>query len=198
MTEEFAKFPKIARLSREVIITEKIDGTNAQIFISDEEFLVGSRKRWITPETDNFGFARWAYEHEDELRELGPGHHFGEWWGQGIQRGYGLDERRFSMFNVVRWCKHDAEPQVVPTDDPRVLKYQQPLPACVSLVPVLYRGEFDMGKVDESLDILEAYGSVAAPGFMKPEGIVLFHTAANVCFKKTIGDDGAKSRKDAQ
>jgi hypothetical protein len=28
---EFAGFPKIARLSRECVITEKIDGTNAQI-----------------------------------------------------------------------------------------------------------------------------------------------------------------------
>jgi hypothetical protein len=27
---EFVEFPKIARLSREMIITEKIDGTNAQ------------------------------------------------------------------------------------------------------------------------------------------------------------------------
>jgi hypothetical protein len=31
---EFTEFPKMARLSRDVIITEKIDGTNAQVFIS--------------------------------------------------------------------------------------------------------------------------------------------------------------------
>lgn len=29
----FVPFPKIGRLSREIVITEKIDGTNAQVFI---------------------------------------------------------------------------------------------------------------------------------------------------------------------
>ena len=38
---EFIKFEKIARLNREIIITEKIDGTNAQICITEDgEFLV--------------------------------------------------------------------------------------------------------------------------------------------------------------
>ena len=41
---EFNSFGKIARWSRRVIITEKIDGTNASIFIGEDgEFLVGSR-----------------------------------------------------------------------------------------------------------------------------------------------------------
>lgn len=31
--EAFAEFPKIARLSRECVITEKIDGTNAQVVV---------------------------------------------------------------------------------------------------------------------------------------------------------------------
>src|SRR3990167_9351566 len=101
---EFRPFSKIARLSREIVITEKIDGTNGVIAIGDDgEFAVGSRSRWITPDADNFGFAKWAYTHEAELRELGAGFHYGEWWGQGIQRGYGLKEKRFSLFNVKRW-----------------------------------------------------------------------------------------------
>ena len=33
MATEFMGFPKIARYSREVIVTEKIDGTNACIYI---------------------------------------------------------------------------------------------------------------------------------------------------------------------
>jgi len=46
----FVGFPKMARLSREIVITEKLDGTNAQICIGRHgEFLVGSRTRWITP-----------------------------------------------------------------------------------------------------------------------------------------------------
>ena len=103
---EFRPFPKIPRLSREIIITEKIDGTNASITITEDgQFLTGSRNRWITPEDDNFGFSAWAHANKDVLMGLGVGTHFGEWWGHGIQRGYGLPKgrRRFSLFNVGRW-----------------------------------------------------------------------------------------------
>ena len=31
----FTEFPKMARFARECIITEKIDGTNAQVFIAE-------------------------------------------------------------------------------------------------------------------------------------------------------------------
>ena len=79
---EFKGFPKMARLSREIIVTEKIDGTNAQVFITDDgDVMAGSRTRWIYPGDDNFGFAAWVQEHRDELLTLGPGQHFGEWWG---------------------------------------------------------------------------------------------------------------------
>src|SRR5271167_2513944 len=116
---EFQEFPKMARLSRDAIVTEKIDGTNAAIVVahglSDQLppnaiALIGSmhiyaqsRSRFITPEDDNFGFARWVKEHAEELAALGTGCHFGEWFGAGIQRGYGLAEKHFALFNVSRW-----------------------------------------------------------------------------------------------
>lgn len=47
----FAAFPSIARLCRDMIVTEKIDGTNAQVHITEDgQVLAGSRSRWITPE----------------------------------------------------------------------------------------------------------------------------------------------------
>src|SRR3990167_7104922 len=159
VTVPFVGLPEITRLSRDMIVTEKIDGTNAQIHVTEDgQVLAGSRSRWITPEDDNFGFARWVKGHETELRDgLGAGTHFGEWWGSGIQRGYGLrnGEKRFSLFNVSRW-----------TDDVR--------PTCCSVVPVLLRWTFDISKVDQELAQLAASGSRAAPGFMKPEGVVVF------------------------
>lgn len=187
---EFTEFPKMARLSREVIVTEKIDGTNAQVFISqDGQIMAGSRTRWITPQDDNFGFAAWVEAHRDELLTLGPGRHFGEWWGQGVQRNYDLTEKRFSLFNVQRWALHGTEPQRIATADPRIEKWQGVLPECCGLVPVLYRGLFDTTAVDRAIETLRLTGSAAAPGFMKPEGVVVFHTAGNVGFKKTLVKD---------
>jgi hypothetical protein len=192
MNPEFSEFPKMARLSRECIITEKIDGTNAQIYITEDGgFYTGSRTRWITPENDNFGFSAWAHAHKEELMKLGPGRHFGEWWGSGIQRNYGLTngERRFSLFNVQRWCLHDQEPELIKTNDPRIVKYQEKLPECVGLVPVLYRGLFLTGVCDAAIKDLRNDGSKVVENFMNPEGIVCFHTAANVGFKKTLEKD---------
>ena len=151
---EFESFQKIPRLKRQCVITEKIDGTNAQIAITEDgKMFVGSRNKWITPEDDNYGFARWAREHEEELLTLGVGRHYGEWWGKGIQRRYGLEEKRFSLFNVHRWTEG--------------------LPSCCSLVPVLYQGDYDTSIIDNVMESLAASGSLASPGFMNPEGIVV-------------------------
>ena len=61
----FQAFPSIPRLFRECMITEKLDGTNRVVWISDDgaEIRAGSRSRWITQDEDNFGFARWVEEH---------------------------------------------------------------------------------------------------------------------------------------
>jgi len=170
---DFFEFPKMGRYSREVIVTEKIDGTNAQILITESgEFFTGSRTRWITPDNDNYGFSKWAYEHKEDLMTLGIGRHFGEWWGSGIQRGYNLTkgEKRFALFNVSRW------------EDDR--------PTCCHVVPTLWRGNFDDFNASEVMQRLKTEGSIASPGFMNPEGIVIFHTKANVGFKKTFEKDG--------
>lgn len=185
MSAEFVEFPKMPRLSREVVVTEKIDGTNAQVHVVTLDgypavgavwqrdglaIYAGSRTRWITPEQDNFGFAAWVRDNGDELAKLGPGSHFGEWWGAGIQRRYGLAEKRFSLFNVDRWGVER--------------------PACCYVVPVLYRGLFDTFEIDTALERLVFQGSVAAPGFMQPEGVVVYHMAGRIGFKKTIDQDG--------
>lgn len=167
---EFIGFPKIPRYSRDVIVTEKIDGTNAQIYIGEDgTFLAGSRNRWLTPVNDNYGFAKWAHENKEELLKLGPGRHFGEWWGQGIQRGYGLSEKRFSLFNVSRW--------------------ETERPSCCHVVPVLFCDNFDNLNINYIINNLKENGSIASPGFMNPEGIVIYHIAGNLFFKKTIEND---------
>lgn len=175
---DFITFDKIPRLSRECVISEKIDGTNGQILITVEgKLYAGSRNRWIlTPdsgiEDDNSGFGKWVLEHKDELiAGLGIGRHFGEWWGSGIQRRYGLKEKRFSLFNTSIWSDDAVRPK------------------CCHVVPVLFQGAFDTIIVQDCLNRLKAEGSLAAPGFMNPEGVVVYHTAAKQYFKKTIEKD---------
>lgn len=173
MTPDFVEFPKIARLAREIIVTEKIDGSNGVVYVGDDgEVIAGSRSQWLIG-TDNFGFAKWVQEHASELRTLGPGRHYGEWWGSGIQRGYGLPkgEKRFSLFNVAKWADVAVRP------------------SCCHVVPILYTGMFLTNEIEDCLVALKVCGSKAAPGFMKPEGVVIFHPQGNVGFKKTIEKD---------
>ena len=172
MEPEFKGFSKIPRLSRDCVITEKIDGTNAQICITEDgQILAGSRTRWITSgkQTDNFGFAAWVEEHKEELKVLGVGRHYGEWYGQGIQRNYGLEEKRFAMFH-----------------GPKHGKLPYPL---IKLVPVLFEGPFVTSNIHITLTILQIKGSALVPGFMKPEGIIIYHKASGQRFKKTVEGD---------
>lgn len=181
----FIEFPKIHRWNREIVITEKIDGTNACVHIDDsgQHAYAACRTRWVTPSDDNFGFARWVAEHHDELLALGPGMHFGEWWGAGIQRRYGLtgDDKRFSLFSVGRWSAGAME------------KFGAERPACCGVVPVLARGALLDINLPGVLEDLRVGGSMVAPGFMQPEGIVVFHEPSRHLYKYTLDkNDGHK------
>jgi hypothetical protein len=178
---EFQKFGKIPRLRRDIVITEKIDGTNAQIVVTDGgEVYTGSRNRWITPENDNYGFAKWVNENKDRIVSiLGLGRHYGEWWGAGIQRRYEMGKKVFSLFNTKRFDR-DSE---IFNDDIRI-------------VPVLYEGPWSDRAIADALMELAASGSVASPGFMRPEGVVIYHKAANSLYKVTLERDGGKWRLD--
>ena len=161
--------PWCRRVSRPIIITEKLDGSNGQLYIQtcaefevenpdvlvngytggimyDDNFVmrVGSRKRWLdaSKQGDHFGFFKWAEEHFAELcLDLGAGRHYGEWWGKGIQRNYGLDEKRFSLFNTSRW---DWKTK----------------PECCHVVPKLSEHPvFDTQVVHEALNFLSSTGT---------------------------------------
>ena len=195
---EFEAWPSTPRLYRNMVITEKIDGTNACIIVSrltpfddsadwsDSAGVVlvdgvtyrvsaQSRKRLITPEDDNFGFAAWVRSRAAELAGfLGEGRHFGEWWGKGIQRGYDRDTRTFSLFNVERWDDKENN--------------RLGWPDGLSVVPVLCRHTFNENKIHEVKAQLWASGSVAAPGYANPEGIIIWHQAARAKFKSTFDE----------
>jgi len=188
---KFEEFPKITRFyEQDVCITEKIDGTNGLIWIGDnpnfdQDFdpqtesmmKVGSRSRWITPEDDNYGFARWCKENQEELMKLGPGYHYGEWWGNGIQRKYAMAKKVFSLFNVYKWSDDAIRPtccDVVPTlyngpVTPQIINdFSGPKPLMISAAALKYGIEFD-----------------------NPEGYMMYFTKAGKYFKCPL-DKGAK------
>lgn len=191
---EFKPFPSIPRLSREAVITEKIDGANMQVCIGDVSDMAGvpvlydaqglgiaaaRRDGWLSLAEDAYDFAAWVQANALDLLKLGTGAHAGEWWGHMIGREYGLrgQPRRFSLFNVDRWGDADKRP------------------SCCGVVPVLWRGIFDTAAVEACLEDLRVNGSRAAPGFMRPEGVVAYHVLGGVGFKKTLGNDGHKGKR---
>ena len=195
MTIEFKEWPKTPRLLRNITITEKIDGTNAAIgivpadldnvdpniidyvMLNSQRFGVyaQSRTRLITPgkSTDNYGFAGWVQSNAAEMVELlGEGLHYGEWWGNGIQRGYGMRAKWFSLFNTARHSEFATDLNL-------------------TTVPVLYEGPNDTAAIADALGQLRDNGSVAAPGFMNPEGVCVYQAASRQISKVTLDHNDA-------
>lgn len=167
---EFKEFAKITRFyEQDVVITEKIDGTNGLVFIPEDLSYVraGSRSRWIDTTDDNYGFAKFVDENAADLLKLGKGYHYGEWWGQGIQRKYSMPKKVFSLFNVHKWSDDSLRP------------------FCCDVVPVLYSGPINPKIVNDFSKPLKV--SVAAKKygveFDKPEGAMMYFTKGGVYFK---------------
>ena len=206
MTIEFKAWGKTPRLFRDIVITEKIDGANSAVIIQelgdnidvvDEKvnglaiverdgmyYEIGaqSRNRLIFPgkTTDNYGFAGWVQKNAEKLFDiLGPGRHFGEWWGQGIARKYDMPHKMFSLFNTSKGVVEEGLDGGV-----------------IGTVPVLHEGIFDEEVIDGTLASLAAYGSVASPGFMSPEGICVYHTQSKQVYKVTL-DNNDKGKWEA-
>jgi hypothetical protein len=173
----FNPFPKIARLAKTTMwITEKIDGTNASIYI-DPVFSVvqaASRNRWITPDSDNMGFARWVEENRDILQDtLGPGHHFGEWAGPGIQKNrHGLTEKTFFLFNVGRWASVEYDGVITYTPHEALVEIGLP----IRPVPVLYVGPVDSREITKACDTLKRDRT-------NPEGLMIYLQGPDVYIK---------------
>ncbi len=94
--------------------TVKLHGTNAGVMFTPEAVVAQSRKRVITVEDDNYGFARFVHENEASFRALErrlrdvsgtpddiPLVTYGEWIGPGIQKDVAvsaLPKRQWVLF----------------------------------------------------------------------------------------------------
>jgi hypothetical protein len=188
----FQRFASLTRFSHDWAITEKLDGTNACVLIApidDPEINHGlatarigdtfvfcqSRNNVITPDKDNAGFARFVKDNAEALVGiLGEGRHFGEWVGKGVQkRHYDLTGKVFALFNTNRWL------------DINELNGQL---RCAPLLAEGYMGE-PGNEFANIMAALKEHGSLFAPGYMDPEGIVMRHGPSGTLFKKTFDYD---------
>lgn len=158
---EFEAWPKISRYTGlNVVISEKIDGTNACINIDQDGKMQNcqSRTRIIDRHNDNFGFANWAWDNQERIENLlGPGRHFGEWAGPGIQNNpLNLTERYFLLFNTYRWYY-------------KLNLYEDH--GNIKSVPLLYTGLFTEGIVEKTMRELKEAREASK---QKPEGIIIY------------------------
>lgn len=172
------------------VVTEKLDGTNIGFLIDQEKDLIAaiSRNKRILPDlytdNDNFGIYDYVLTNREKLIEvLGTGIHYGEWVGKGIQRGYGMSGREFVLFNTNKWMERQEELKQIPN---------------CSLVPVLYKGTMVDGLLPYLMGRLEKNGSVFAPNYMNPEGIVIYIEALAMKFKMTFKGDFPKWKQEGK
>lgn len=219
---QFKSWGSTPRFHKGLHITEKIDGTNAGVsvqgfsyghhvineipsdailVVDDEknvEYLVRaqSRKRIITPQNDNFGFAKWVWENADGLANLlGYGYHYGEWYGEGIQKNpLAVAGRRWALFNTWHWANKGNVERFGAANIPGL-----------TFVPVLHNeqtdGPADYKTIPRILEDLWENGSYA-DGYMTlreankmdfhvegPEGIIVWQRETRQRYKILLHED---------
>lgn len=181
---DFPKFPSIERFDNlRCFITEKIDGTNGLIEVSCQGVKFGSRNKWLSNGDDNFGFYAYFSQYVDDMvawyHRNAPGYNwepvriYGEWFGKGIQRGYDLKERKFMPFSY--GLAEDIEGVFAPN---------------IVLPEFLYQGKFSREVLNNCMNSLKEEGSQVVPGYMKPEGVVVYFPDYEFSLKETF--DGPK------
>ena len=224
---QFKSWGSTPRFHKGLHITEKIDGTNAGVSVQGvswgvvhtppaDAILVNStkldvngipecsylvraqsRKRIITPDNDNFGFAKWVWENAEGLANLlGFGYHYGEWYGEGIQKNpLAVQGRRWALFNTWHWTRKENLDRLVDADIPGL-----------TLVPVLHDeqrdGPADFTTIPDIMEELALYGSKADGAAMvkegydwendryaEPEGIIVWQRETRQRYKILLRED---------
>lgn len=191
---EFKSWGSTTRENKNKTITEKIDGTNACIVIYNGKVTAQSRKRIITPDDDNYGFARWVYDNAGVLMDtLGYGYHYGEWYGEGIQKNpLGIEGKRFALFWATKYTEQNG--------------YELNKVDGLETVPLLHHGQCDIWTIPNIMQDLDTYGSkvvgakttpINIPGldeflFNKAadaEGIIIWNNETRTRTKMLLEDD---------
>lgn len=212
---EFVPWPKTPRLFKEsMIITEKIDGTNAAIGVVEitdrSDIPAGvdkaqavydghggchlvyaqSRNRIITPATpdnkgaDNYQFAEWVWSNAESLLRV-----LGEGLHFGEWWGAGI-ARNYGQTSRYFSLFNTSRWGWLDRPEARLV---HGVPSELRAVPVLRINQLDTEAVREEMRELERTGSRAAPGYMHPEGVCVFLPAVGRTLKVTFDGDNHKS-----
>lgn len=175
---QFKSWGSTPRENKHKDITEKIDGTNACIVIWDGVVSAQSRKRIITPGDDNFGFAKWVYDNAGALLDtLGYGYHYGEWFGEGIQKNpLGIEGKRFALFHPTKYNEKNG--------------YELSKVDGLETVPLLHSGQCDLYTIPSIMEELMTLGSrVKGAERQKPEGIIIWNKETQTRTKMLLEND---------
>lgn len=188
---EFKSWGSTTRENKNKTITEKLNGTNACIVAQDGKVTAQSRKRIITPDDDNYGFAKWVYDNAGALLDtLGYGYHYGEWYGEGIQKNpLGIEGKRFALFHATKYTEGNG------FDLERV--------DGLETVPLLHHGQCDVWTIPNIMQDLNIYGSKVEgakvigqietfPGIQicaPAEGIIIWNNETKTRTKMLLEDD---------
>lgn len=176
---QFKGWGSTPRFHKGLTITEKIDGTNACIVIWDGKVQAQSRKRMITPGDDNYGFARWVYDNAGVLTDtLGYGYHYGEWFGEGIQKNpLGVEGKRFALFHATKYTEDNG--------------YELNKVDGLETVPLLFHGQADIYTILRTVMQLKEHGSqvMGVKGETKPEGVIVWHRETQQKYKILLEGD---------
>lgn len=180
---QFKGWGSTPRWHKGLTITEKIDGTNACIVIYNGQVKAQSRKRMITPDDDNFGFAKWVYDNAGVLMDtLGFGYHYGEWFGEGIQKNpLGIEGKRFALFHATKYTEDNG--------------YELNKVDGLETVPLLFHGQANYRTIVDVIDNLHTFGTkvkgASAPmGVpLKAEGIIVWHKETQQKYKILLQGD---------
>ena len=182
MTVEFKAWGKITRGKGQVVtITEKLDGTNACIIIKEGKIIgVQSRTRLITPEDDNYGFAKWVYTNQEQLELLGDGYHYGEWYGEGIQKNHHKkDSKYLALFNTFRFHEKNPLPKGVN----------------IEIVPILFIGALENVNIDDIMVNLTQASHIEE---YIAEGVIIYYHNTKAFEKYTFKNVKGKWAKEGE
>ena len=157
--ENLQRYPDIIQPGELVYITEKIDGTNARYMWHDGKMFVGSRNRWLKPDSDNVWvrvmnatpeIVEFCEDHPDHIL-------YGEIYGPIQALKYGLTTPKFAAFsmfdcNTGEWFSMIDE-------------------LTLPCAPVIYTGPYDAALVKYSAE-RDSTVPFTPPGHMR-EGVVI-------------------------